>query len=364
MLAASLLALVVAAPYPATRLELCAKDGWYGNLEAKEEGFVGLVERIPPRGHGIGNFFRYRLWTLRGGYEIVGDTPVMALDPYDGTKVLITGKLTGYRDELDGYPTIAAARLELLPFDVNDRPMLLATLRRQRDQQARRLVSLGYDSERDEEVRRAMRYRNLDFIAELHRTGHHLEALSGWPALLPGPLDLNNFVRNPLEMAALGLRLRWLEAVASAVEEDLSRAGPPHCNGVGYGCGGIMQPNVLLRGEPTMHRTFLLTTLTVLGVALTSPGVSLARDEKQPEGEDKRVYVVMIRSEPQKMYVLEKTKVQKLGDMSFLTGRLAGTVGGNDWRVDATMWFPLTEITQMTEYASLADVKKWVIINR
>ena len=88
-------------------------------------------------------------------------------------------------------------------------------------------------------------------------------------------------------------------------------------------------------------------------------GAAAAQEPKaQPEAEAPRVYVVMVRSDPDKMYVLEKTKVQKLGDVSFLTGRLSGTIGPADWRVGATLWLPLSEITQLSEYPGMAEVQR------
>ncbi len=57
----------------------------------------------------------------------------------------------------------------------------------------------------------------------------------------------------------------------------------------------------------------------------------------------------------------EKARVARLGDRSFLVGEIPDYGEGEGWKEAAgkTMWTPISDIVQITEFKTLAEAKKY-----
>jgi hypothetical protein len=115
-------------------------------------------------------------------------------------------------------------------------------------------------------------------------------------------------------------------------------------------------------GIPVSKCWFIMAAaLVVAGLAATNL-VSGARGQKRrPEIRiefGKRITVVAMKFDPQQLTPMDGVTVKKLGDMTFLVGRVIGSINGEDWRKGTTVWIPVRDIYQLVEFDNLDQVKK------
>jgi hypothetical protein len=105
---------------PPLKKELFAKEDFYKNEKAKEEDFVGVLEKVKGGG-GIGfqRFNPYRLVMTADGKKTVREVYVGAkmdlLDEFVGKTVKITGKKWDMEVEGKHHHEIWPARIEVVP---------------------------------------------------------------------------------------------------------------------------------------------------------------------------------------------------------------------------------------------------------
>src|SRR3954451_5873693 len=115
----SLLTLVGTAPaadQPPPRKELFGREDWYRGLQAREEVFEGVLEKVE-RGKGVPGFARfnpYRLVLPSGTREVYVGAQGHLLEPYIGQRVRLTGKAVDMEVEGMQHHEIWPARLEVL----------------------------------------------------------------------------------------------------------------------------------------------------------------------------------------------------------------------------------------------------------
>jgi hypothetical protein len=124
MIAAWVVGLVLAAREPPAKLELAGAEAWYRNQKAKEETFVGVLEKLPlpPGAVGFGriNPFQLVLEDGKAKKEIYLGARGALLAPYAGKKVKLTGKAVEMEVEGKQHHEVWPARLEVVRAD--DKP--------------------------------------------------------------------------------------------------------------------------------------------------------------------------------------------------------------------------------------------------
>src|SRR5262245_36623897 len=110
---------------PPARKELFAKEDFYLNTKAREEDFVGVLEKEKGGGGvGFNRFNPFRLVMTVGGKKTVREVYVGGkpdlLDPYVGKTLKITGKAVDMEVEGKEHHEIWPARLEGVPADKKD----------------------------------------------------------------------------------------------------------------------------------------------------------------------------------------------------------------------------------------------------
>ncbi len=124
VLALAVLAAATAAPPaeppkdpPPAKKELFANEDFYKNENAKEEDFVGVLDKVKAGGPGFGRFNPYRLTMTVDGKKAVREVYVGGkgdlLDAFVGKTVKITGKKWDMEVEGQVHHEIWPARIEL-----------------------------------------------------------------------------------------------------------------------------------------------------------------------------------------------------------------------------------------------------------
>jgi hypothetical protein len=112
-----------------------------------------------------------------------------------------------------------------------------------------------------------------------------------------------------------------------------------------------------------------LLAIAALGTTLIA-GLALADEPKPAAPNDEHDFgakVVVVVTHPQAAQALpgggylENAKVRKIGDRSFVVGKAADLGTFSMQPKGTTVWFPLSEVMQMTEYDSVDALRKALV---
>ena len=60
---------------------------------------------------------------------------------------------------------------------------------------------------------------------------------------------------------------------------------------------------------------------------------------------------------------LQGPSIKRLGEVDFLSGQVAGSTAGTDWRLGAVVWIPVADIHEMVEFKDLREAKRALRLN-
>jgi hypothetical protein len=72
----------------------------------------------------------------------------------------------------------------------------------------------------------------------------------------------------------------------------------------------------------------------------------------------KKITVIAMKFDPQQLTPMDSVTIKRLGEKTFLVGRVIGSINGEDWRKGTTVWIPVQDIHQLVEFDNVEQLKK------